>query len=75
MTTTEQTQLNALELLRGTTGHHSDLAKQVEALGFAVLKDSDNNELSTIRLVGVWGNDGEDIVVGSIRGDAEAVIE
>lgn len=75
MTTTEQNQLDALESIRGTKGHHFDLAKQVKAIGLAVLEDSDDNELSTIRLVGVFGKYGEDIVVGHIRGDAEAVIE
>ena len=71
----EQAQLEALDAIRGTTGHHSDLAKQVKALGFKVLADSDDNELTTIRLVGVYAADGSDVAVGVIRGDAEAVIE
>jgi len=75
MSKTEQEQLNALDAIRGTKGHHSQLAKQVEALGLYVLEDSDDNELSTIRLKGVFDKDGGDIVVGAIRGDSDAVIE
>lgn len=74
MTSIERKQLDSLDAIRGTRGHHSELAKQVESIGLYVLEDSDDNELSTIRLQGVCAADGSDVVVGTIRGDSDAVI-
>jgi hypothetical protein len=68
-----QEQLNRLDAIRGTKGARSDLARQVDALGFEVRMDSDN-ERSELVLQGAWAPDGSDIVVGEIIGDADAEI-
>lgn len=69
-----QEQINKLDAIRGETGSHHDLAEKLEALGFEVQLDSDDNEHSWVKLPGAWHPDGSDIVVAEIRGDAEARI-
>lgn len=60
-------QATALDTLSGKTGTHFDLAKQVEAIGYEVRIDSENNKRSEIVL--------QDCVVGEIIGDEEAAIK
>jgi len=54
-------------LLHGREGHHADLANFVEAEGFEIVMDPDDNELSFIRRQGR--------TVGEIVGDVEAKIK
>ena len=70
----EQQQINALDTIRGKVGTHYDLANEIENLGFYVLADTDNNELSLVFLKGCWNPDGSDIEVAQIVGDSEATI-
>lgn len=74
METVEQKQMDALSAIRGQQGTHYDLALAVEALGFEVRMDAENNERSEIVLTGCWNPDGSNIIVGEILGDSEAVI-
>lgn len=52
----------------GMTGAHTDLANCLEAAGFLVEMNPENNERSQIRV------HGSDLAYGEIRGDAEAEI-
>ena len=58
------TLLPGFDAFVGRTGAHADLANELEAAGFVVQIDSEDNERSVVI------HDGT--VVGEIRGDAEA---
>ena len=58
----------------GQRGSHFELATRLEAAGYVVQLDSDDNERSDVRIRGAVDVRGADIVIGEIRGDSEAEI-
>lgn len=67
----EQQQLDALDALNGHTGHASDLARQVEDIGFKVREDDETGD-ALIVLTGAWHPDGSDIIAGRIAWEGDA---